>query len=111
MAIQEAHDSGPGTDIQDNGITPNIVQAELEALRARNQALEDDNRSLAAKVAAETSSFEKASGDDLLDAMSDLQLKDFITTNTGSRPLGNPKRGTLLRMAMDARPKRAGEAA
>jgi hypothetical protein len=76
------------------------IQAELEALKARNQMLEDDNKALAAK-AAETC------GDDLLDAMSDLQLKDFITTNAGSRPLGNPKRATLLRMAMDARPTKA----
>ena len=43
--------------------------------------------------------------DSEFDDMSDKQLRDFITTNTGQAPLGNVARKTLVRMAMDARPK------
>lgn len=75
------------------------LQAELEAMRARNQVLEDDNKALAARAKLETS------GDDMLDAMTDTQLKDYIGTQTGARPQGAPARKTLLRMALDARPK------
>jgi hypothetical protein len=84
---------------------PNVqLQAELEALRARNQALEDDNKAMAALTAKMPA---EKSGDDMLDDMSDSQLKDYIAAQTGNRPVGNPARRNLLRMAMDARPGRA----
>jgi hypothetical protein len=84
-------------------LAPNTqMQAELEALRARNQVLEEDNKAMAQRAAVELS------GDEMLDDMSDAQLKDFIGSNTGARPQGNPARRTLLRMAMDARQPKAG---
>lgn len=77
------------------------LQAEYEALKARALALEEDNKALQQTLKAE------ASGDAMLDSMSDAQLKDFISTNTGSKPVGNLGRKTLLRMALDARPAKA----
>ena len=68
--------------------------AELEALRARNAVLEED-----VQVKKEYT-VENEFND-----MSDKQLRDFITTNTGQAPQGNLARKTLVRMAMDARPK------
>jgi hypothetical protein len=75
------------------------LQAKLEAVEARAAALEQDNQALAAKLALE------ACGDAMLDAMSDTQLKDYVAANTGTRPLGNPARKTLLRMAIECKPK------
>jgi len=77
------------------------LQAEMEALRARNQTLEEDNRAMAQRLSSETS------GDELIDAMSDTQLKDYIATQTGIRPQGNPRRQSLLRMALEVRPEKA----
>jgi hypothetical protein len=68
--------------------------AELEALRARNAVLEED-----VQVKREYTV------DNEFNDMSDKQLRDFITTNTGQAPQGNLARKTLVRMAMDARPK------
>jgi hypothetical protein len=89
--LAEAQKSAPGMQLQ----------AELEALRARNEALEEDARAMAAKLAAE------GSGDEMLDAMTDAQLKDWIHAQTGNRPVGNPVRKTLLRIAMEVRSNRA----
>jgi hypothetical protein len=75
------------------------LQAQLEAALAAKQALEDDNRALAARLTAESS------GDEMFDAMSDTQLKEYITANTGARPVGNPARKTLLRSALECKPK------
>jgi hypothetical protein len=83
-------------------VAPSLqLQAELEALKARNELLEEDAKAMAAKLAAE------GSGDETLDGMTDAQLKDFIAAQTGTRPVGNPVRKTLLRMALDARQKAA----
>ena len=80
---------------------PNLqAAAEAEALRARVAILEEDNKALLARKASD-----EMSGDAQLDGMSDTQLKDFIGTHTGARPIGNPSRKSLLRMAMDAKPK------
>jgi hypothetical protein len=68
------------------------LQAELEALRARNQALEQDNQALKTET-----------GDDLGE-MTDEQLKAYITTNSGVEPQGNLNRKTLLRMAASTGP-------
>lgn len=77
------------------------LQAELEALRAHNKMLEEDAKAMAAKLAAE------GSGDEMLDAMTDTQLKDWIHAQTGTRPVGNPVRKTLLRMAVEVRSNKA----
>jgi hypothetical protein len=67
------------------------LEAELEAMRARNQVLEDDAKVLAADKPP-TSEFE---------GMSNEQLRDHIASLTGITPKGNLPRRTLLRMAMD----------
>lgn len=74
-------------------LVPQIqLQAELEALRARNMALEADNSALKTRPIDDASQF---------DEMSNLQIKDYIEKNTGSRPIGNPQRKTLIRMASE----------
>lgn len=80
---------------------PNLkMQAELEALRARNTILEED-----AKLLKQVADSRK--GDDEFDAMSLEQLREFITTNTGKAPMGSSNRKTLVRMAMECRPDKA----
>lgn len=85
---------------------PNIqMQAELDAMRSKMELVEEDNKLLAQKVAAAAAAMTpETSGDATLDGMTDGQLKDFVAANTGTRPIGNPARKTLLRMAFDARP-------
>jgi hypothetical protein len=73
--------------------------AELEALRARNAILEEDN---AAKPKAES-----AHGEGEFDGMSLEQLRDYIATHTGQAPHGSNTRKTLVRMAQEARPSQA----
>jgi hypothetical protein len=76
---------------------PNLqLQAELEALKARNAVLEED---LAAKKELEKSEGEFA-------GMTDQEIKEYITTHTGQRPLGNPARRNLVRMATECRPEK-----
>jgi hypothetical protein len=99
---QELKNLGPGGREQKNQaidyiaeskqLVPNIeMQAELEALRARTMALEADNEALKARN-DESSQFDEMSG---------TQLKDYIERESGSRPLGNPSRKTLVRSASD----------
>jgi len=76
------------------------LQAELEALRARNLTLEDDNKVLQQKAAA-------APGVDEFEDMTPDQLREFIAANTGHAPQGNLSPKTLMRMARDAKPKAA----
>ena len=71
--------------------------AELEALRARNAVLEEDNQF--------KKQLEERAPVNEFDNMSDKQLREYITTNTGQAPQGNVARRTLVRMAMDAQPK------
>jgi hypothetical protein len=70
------------------------MKAELEAMRARNQVLEEDNEVLRQKTAAE-GQFEDMTTD---------QIRDYIKSHTGHEPQGLLNRKTLVRMAMDARP-------
>jgi len=74
------------------------MQAELEALRARSQLLEEDNALLKQRANVVEAQFEE---------MGDEQLRDFIKSHTGHAPTGNPPRKMLVRMAMDARPTKA----
>jgi hypothetical protein len=77
---------------------PNItLQAEVEALRARNAILEEDNKRAADQTKA----------DDQFENMTLDQLRDFITTNTGHAPHGSLNRKTLVRMATEAQQKAA----
>ena len=75
---------------------PNLaVAAELEALKARNQMLEDDNIAMQHRL---------KSGEGEFEAMSLDALKEYIRVNAGTAPVGQPNRRTLIRMAMDCRP-------
>jgi hypothetical protein len=74
------------------------LQAELEALRARNQVLEEDNDALKRRTATAEAQFED---------MTDDQIHKYIQTHTGHPPQGNLPRKTLVRMAMEARPSKA----
>jgi hypothetical protein len=71
---------------------------ELEALRARNAVLEDDNSLLRSARAREEKEFEE---------MSDEALRDYITAQTGKAPHGTLPRKTLKRMALEAAPEKA----
>ena len=73
------------------------LQAELEALRARNMALEEDNEALQ----------RRAAGEGQFKDMTDEQVRDYITTHAGHPPQGTLNRKTLVRMAMDVRPSKA----
>ena len=68
------------------------MEAELEALKARNQVLEDDLKSQPAFNEQEPSEFE---------GMTDDEIKEHIKSLTGVTPRGNPSRRTLIRMARD----------
>jgi hypothetical protein len=76
------------------------MMAELEALRARNQILEEDNKLMA--TATEKDDV-KTGGP--FDHMSVDMLRDFIKTNTGHMPHGSLNRKTLVRMATEAQQK------
>jgi len=76
---------------------PNLqLAAELEALRARNALLEEDVEAL-----------KKSGGEGPFRDMTEEQIREYITTNTGHAPTGTLNRKTLVRMAMDARPSKA----
>jgi len=73
---------------------PNSVMlAELEALRAKNETLQEDLTAARRAVPA----------DNRWDDMTDTQLAEMIKANTGHAPQGAPNRKTLERMAADMR--------
>jgi hypothetical protein len=72
------------------------MEAELEALRARNAVLEEDMTTLKSM---------RQQTESALEDMSDEQLREYITAQTGSPPQGVLPRKTLKRMAMEARPE------
>jgi hypothetical protein len=74
------------------------LQARLEAAEARNLVLEQDVAALQHK---------KATAEAQFDAMTDVELREFIKANTGSAVIGQPAHKTLVRMAMDARPEQS----
>lgn len=72
------------------------LQAEIDALKAKNEVLEEDLKSLKEREASEG----KFAGMDL------VQLREFIATNTGHPVHGSGlTRKTLVRMAQDCEPK------
>jgi len=106
---QELKNLGPGGREQKNlaleylsGAKDNakntMMAAELDAMRAKNMALEQDLE--VARKAAE------AAGEQF-DEMTTDQLRDYIRVNTGHELQGNPSRKTLTRMAIEARPGKA----
>jgi hypothetical protein len=71
---------------------------ELEAMKARNEILEEDNKRLKEAMPAPDSTFDNMSLD---------QLRDFITANTGHTPQGAMNRKALVRLAQEAQTKAA----
>jgi hypothetical protein len=67
------------------------LEAELEAVKARNQVLEEDLKLLPA-LKEQPSEY---------DGMTDDQIKEHIKAITGAMPKGNPSRRTLIRMAQE----------
>ena len=79
------------------------LAAEIEALRARAQLLEEDNNRLKQQQ-------DKGEGprDEMFDDMSNDALREYIVTQTGAAPVGsNLNRRSLLRLAAAARPDKA----
>lgn len=74
------------------------MEAEVEALRARNTVLEEDVQLLRTARQRQEAEFED---------MTDEALRDYITSHTGRAPQGAVPRKTLKRMAMDATQKAA----
>jgi hypothetical protein len=85
------------------GAVPLQVQAELEALRSQNQLMQEDLAALKNKAAG-------AIPTDEFDGMDLVQLRNYITTQTGQAPLGALNTKTLRRMARDCAPEKASAA-
>lgn len=115
---QELKNLGPGgremkhaaiefIDESQKGAVNTQMMAELEALRAKYQALEEQ---LAAGKASVPAAGATPDIGDEFDGMSLEQLRDFITSHTGVAPKGALNRKTLARMARDAAPEKANAA-
>jgi hypothetical protein len=83
------------------------MQAEMEALRAKNQAMEEDIAKLKAAAPKAGVKFEPA---DQFSGMNMEQLRDYITTHTGQAPIGAVNTNTLRRMARDLQVEKASAA-
>lgn len=111
----ELKNLGPGgRDFKNNAIdyieesrrgAPDLqLQAELDAVKARNALLEEDlarARNLTAPPPPPPLPAPAASDGPFAD-MTTEQLRDYITTTTGQTPLGLTNRKALIRMAQNA---------
>lgn len=82
--IEEAKSSAPNKQLA----------AELEAIKAQNVVLQDDNAALRSA---------RQRADHELEEMNDDQLRGYIETQTGNSPQGGVPRKVLKRMAIEAR--------
>ena len=73
------------------------LEAELEAMKARNEVLEDD---IKAGVAVRPPTADPAEYANMTDA----QLREHVKSLTGIAPKGQPSRQTLIRMAQENKP-------
>jgi len=80
------------------------LQAELDALRARNMVLEEDTKLMRQALPAEPAATEAERQFDNMDLD---QLREFITTTTGHAPHGSMTRKVLVRMAAEAQKRAA----
>jgi hypothetical protein len=91
------------------GAVNSQMQAEIEALRAKNQIMEEDlailKKQAGKKPAPQPAVLES---DEFADMTLD-QLRAFVTAHTGQAPLGSLNRKNLLRLAREAQPKEAAE--
>ena len=92
--IEDAANRAPNTQLL----------AELDALRARNSLLEEDNKHLKTLHPPTEPS---VGPDQSFEDMSLPQLRDFIAQNSGFPPQGNISRKTLIRMAKDLATEKA----
>ena len=74
------------------------LQAELEAIKARNAILEEDAARLKEIAKAKAPRPENA-----FEEMSPEQLREYITAQTGQAPQGNNSHKTLVRLALEAK--------
>lgn len=83
--------------------------ANVTAMAAKIEMLQQQIAALSAAPVqpAPVATAESPAATDDFDAYSDDDLKDFIASQVGARPRGNPNRDTLLRMAREAAPAEA----
>jgi len=79
------------------------MQAELEALRARNMVLEEDTKLLKQTMPEPV----QTEAERQFENMDLDQLREFITTATGHAPHGSMTRKVLVRMAAEAQKRAA----
>jgi hypothetical protein len=80
--------------------------ANVTAMAAKIEMLQQQIAALSAAPQPVAPAESPATADDF-DGYSDDDLKDYIATQVGARPRGNPNRDTLLRMAREAAPAEA----
>lgn len=104
---QELKNLGPGgrdmknfameyLDQSKRGAADTQLKAELEAMQARMQIMEEDNAILKSKIATGEAQFEQMTVDG---------LRAYITANSDAPPLGSMNRKTLIRMALECSSK------
>lgn len=83
--------------------------ANVTAMAAKIEMLQQQIAALSAAPVqpAPVAPAESPAATDDFDAYSDDDLKDYIASQVGARPRGNPNRDTLLRMAREAAPAEA----
>jgi hypothetical protein len=86
------------------GASNKQLEAELEALRAKNTLLEEDAKRRAELDAAKKLD-DPATTD--FDEMTSDQLREYITSHTGVAPTGSLSHKTLKRIALEAQPSKA----
>lgn len=84
---------------QSKSNAPNLqLQAELEALRARNAVLEEDIIIIKSNRAKAEAEFE---------GMTTEAIREYIASRTGHAPQGSMTRKSLIRLAMEIEPEKA----
>lgn len=80
------------------------LQAELDALRARNMMLEEDNKRIKNRLGIDEP---ERGTDENFEGMSLDQLRRYLEVQTGHPPIGAVNRKQLIKMCRDARPAKA----
>jgi hypothetical protein len=95
LAIEYLVESKSGASIE-------TMRAELEALRAANQVLQDDNEQMKTLVGGSGNG-----GEGQFATMTDDQVREYIKAHAGHAPQGNLPRKRLVQMATELRPNKA----
>jgi len=83
--------------------------ANMEAMKAKLQVMEDDNKAMAERMAAMKAAQPKGPDTPNFSDMNPQQLRDYITARTGHIPHGSLNPTVLRRMAAEATPKQEPE--